>query len=258
MMDTDTQILTVEQCETLQRHYLWSKLNDRPATISDTMFEPDGRRRGRVIKDAVTSGFLRPFGNDLWDGKTYEVTPEVMATVVPKLPHLLQMWAELHEKNSHREAYSRPWIRFEDLSIDDQFGVIDSDSVDWFVISTIPYQYQAQFASEHETVLANVPNGQSHNRYWAGPFASLNLANEHKTGKPSLGIAISSSELRVAVAERFSEAKLQRTFAANLLWGLVTMNIVPKDLVFDPDGKPTVDTQLVEGHAFRLSAVSNR
>jgi hypothetical protein len=257
MVDTDSQILTAEQREMLQRAFLWGTINRQTPQVSDVSLESDGRRRSRVIKDAVAAGFIRDMGQDAWQGNAYEVTSEIIKTLHPQHPELFQTWSKLHEKNSHRNAYSRPWIRLEELSMPEQFAAIESDSLDWFIVSSVPYEYHAYFADEAEAILADATPAGAYNRYFAGPFPTLEAAVAAKSGKPSLCLAVSSQELRKTVEAKFAEEKLQRTFATNLIWGLVSLDVVPKDLVVGPDGKPTVDPQLVEGHSLRLSSDVN-
>jgi len=257
MVDTDSQILTAEQREMLQRAFLWGTINRRTPQVSDVSLESDGRRRSRVIKDAVAAGLIRDMGKDAWQGNAYEVTSEIIKTLDPQHPEPLETWSKLHEKNSQRNAYSRPWIRLEELSMPQQFAAIESDSVDWFIVSAVPYEYHAYFADEAETILTDATPAGAYNRYFAGPFPTLEAAVAAKSGKPSLCLAISSPELRQSVEAKFTEEKLQRTFAANLIWGLVSLHVVPKDLVVGPDGKPTVDPQLDEGHSLRLSSDVN-
>ncbi len=257
MVDTDSQILTAAQKEMLQRAFLWGKINRRTPQVNEVSLEPDGRRRSRVIKDAVSAGLMRDIGKDAWQGNAYEVTSEIMKTLHPQHPELLETWSRFHEKNSHKNAYSRPWIRLEELSMPEQFGAIESDALEWFIVSSVPYEYHAYFADEAETILTDATPAGAYNRYFAGPFPTLEEAVGAKSGKPSLCLAVSSLELRQMVADKFAEEKLQRTFAANLIWGLVTLDVLPKDLVIGPDGKPTVDPQLVEGHSLRLSSDVN-
>ncbi len=254
MVDTDSQILTAEQREMLQRAFLWGTINRRTPQVSDVSLESDGRRRSRVIKDAVAAGIIRDMGKDAWQGNAYEVTSEIRKTLHPQHPELLETWCKLHEKNSQRNAYSRPWIRLEELSMPEQFAAIESDSLDWFIVSSVPYEYHAYFADDAETMLTAATPAGAYNRYFAGPFPTLEAAVAAKSGKPSLCLAISSQELRKTVEAKFTEEKLQLTFAGNLIWGLVSLDIVPKDLVVGPGGKPTVDPQLVEGHSLGLSS----
>jgi hypothetical protein len=64
--------------------------------------------------------------------------------------------------------------------------------------------------------------------------------------------------LRQKVADFFSERKIQWAFANNLLWGLVDVANVPNDLLFNAEGKPTLDAQLEEGHSFRFESNPNQ
>jgi hypothetical protein len=257
MVETDSKSLSADQIVLLQRTFLWGRINRRTPQVSDVSLESDGRRRGRVVKEAVAAGLIRDVGRDAWQGNAYEVMPDIMQTLTPQLPELITSWSSLYERYSHKNAYARPWIRLEELTIAEQFGAIKSEAVDWFIVATVPYEYHASFADDAETVLTNAPPASAYQRYFAGPFRSLDEAVTAKTGKPSVCLALSSPELRQFVADKFAEEKLQRTFAANLLWGLVTMEIVPKDLLFGPDDKPTMDSQLVEGHSLRLSSDMN-
>ena len=72
-----------------------------------------------------------------------------------------------------------------------------------------------------------------------------------------VSIAASSIDLRQQVKEFFAERKFQWAFANNLLWGLVNVAHVPNDLLYDADGKPTVDSQLEEGHSLRFASNPN-
>lgn len=257
MVTTDSQILTTEQSEMLQRAFLWGTINRRTPQVSDVSLESDGRRRSRVIKDAVAAGLIRDMGKDAWQGNAYEVTSEIIRTLHPQHPELLETWSRLQEKNSHRNAYCRPWIRLEELSLPEQFASIESQSLDWFIVSSVPYEYHASFADEAETILSDAGPAAAYNRYFAGPFPTLEAAVAALSGKPSLCLAISSQELRKTVEAKFIEEKLQRTFATNLIWGLVSLDVVPKDFVIGPEGKPTVNPQLIEGHSLRLSTDVN-
>jgi|GEM_PF-1781698 len=257
MVETDIQILTTEQREQLQKSYLFGQFHGKAAVISDKTLEPDGRRRNRVIKEAVNAGFLKPNGADSWHGNAYEITSDVMSIVVPELPNLLDHWTKFHDSNSHREAYERPWIRIEDLSIGGQFAVLQSRAFEWFVVSDVPYRYHARFADERATILTDGSESQAYDRYWNGPLATLEEAVAVRKSSTGTCLAVSSNALRIAVTQHYAERKLQGTFANNLLWGLVALDVIPKDTVFDTDGKPTIDAQLVEGHSLRFSSDPN-
>lgn len=254
MVHTDPQILTTAQLEILQRAYLWGRIHGRTAQVSDVTLEPDGRRRSKVVKEAVAAGFLKEIGKDSWHGSAFEVTTQILRTVQPQEPNLQDTWTKLYEKYSHRDAYTRPWIRFEDLLIAEQFQVIESELVDWFVVSSVPYEYHAFFGDDPETVVTDATAAQAYNRYFAGPFSTMDEAVIASTGKPTVGLAVSSPALREMVASRFAEEKVQRLFASNLIWGLVTLGIVPNDVIISSTGKPTINSQLIEGHPMRFSA----
>ena len=257
MVEIDVQIVTCEQMEQLQRQFLKATFNGEVAAVTDKSLESDGRRRGRVLKEAVNTGLLVPSNESSTYGKTYHITAEVIASVIPSTLPLFEIWTALHEKNSHREPYERPWIRVEDLSIEVQCGVLKTDDIDWFVVARTPYEYRANFADAPETILADVSQFHAFNQYWAGPFATLDDAIARRKKISGACIAPSSQVLRRQVAEFFAERKLQWQFANNLLWGLVEVAQVPEDVIFDADGNPAVDKQLEEGYSLRLSSNPN-
>ena len=66
-----------------------------------------------------------------------------------------------------------------------------------------------------------------------------------------------SGDQRIAVAEFVAERRIQKLFANNLLWGLVNVARIPNELLFDVDDKPTMDSQLEEGHSMRFATNPN-
>lgn len=124
-------------------------------------------------------------------------------------------------------------------------------------MSRVPYEYHGSFADAPETILTDGRPSETHNRYWVGPFAAFDEAIQKR--KPILvaTIAVSSKELRQKVTDFFAERKIQWAFANNLLWGLVDIALVPKDLVYDADGKPTVNAQLDEGQSLIFASNPN-
>ncbi len=173
MVEIDVQIVTCKQMEQLQRQFLKATFNGEVAAVTDKSLESDGRRRGRVLKEAVNAGLLVATSETSSNGQTYHITSEVIASVVPRTLALFEIWLALHEKNPHREPYDRPWLRVEDLSIEVQCGVLKTEDIDWFVVSRSPYEYRANFADAPETILADVSPFHAFNQYWAGPFATL-------------------------------------------------------------------------------------
>ncbi len=250
MVDTESQFLTVAQREMLQRTYLWSQINGRRAEVSDDRFEPDGRRRAKTIREAISAGFLRPLEKDSSNGKTYEVTSQVLSTLSVEPPDLMQVWSKLYERASQRRVYSRPWVRLEDLSMGQQAAVLDCVSMDWYVVSSVPHEYHATLADEPDVVLKDVAESQAYHRFYSGPYETLTAAAAVRSGKSTCMLAVSSVQLREAVAARISEETHQRLFVSNLLWALATLNIVPKDLLFNGDGTAKLNSQLIEGHTF--------
>ena len=258
MVETDRQMLTSNQLAHLQRCYLSAKFTDSEPTITDKTLESDGRKRNRIVKDAVNAGLLMPTNEKSSYGVLLRITPEVISSVELVNFSLFDLWSDLREKNPHREAYERPWVRVEGLSVENQCSLLKRDDIDWFVVSRAPYEFHGGFADSPETILTDVRPSESHNRYWAGPYTTIDLANQRRKAILDASIAVSSKELRQKVAYFFAERKIQRTFANNLLWGLVDVADIPNDLLFNSEGKPTLDTQLDEGHSLRFDSNPNQ
>lgn len=258
MVETDNEILTADQREQLQKSYLSGRFHNRQATINDRILESDGRKRARVIKECINAGLLLPDSTAAWNGNDYVIAAEVLGTIMPATLSLFDTWSTLHTANSHREAFDRPWIRVETLPIDVQCALLaEPPEVDWFVVSRTPYEYHAQFADEPQTRMTDGTPSQAFGRYWSGPFVTLAEAIAHQKQCPGTCLAVSSAALRASVTAQFAERKLQWSFANNLLWGLGALGIVPKDVLFDSEGKPTIDSQLSEGYSLRFSSDPN-
>ena len=247
-------MLTPDQIARLQRCYLSSMFTGSEPTITDKTLESDGRTRNRVVKDAANAGLLMPTNEKSSYGVVLRITPEVISSIEPVDFSLFELWSDLREKNPHREAYERPWIRVEGLPVENQCSLLNRDDIDWFVVSRAPYEYHGSFADSPETILADVRPSETYNRYWAGPFATFDEAIQRRKTILDAKLAVSSKELRHKVADFFAERKIQRAFANNLLWGLVDVANVPNDLLFNSEGKPTLDTQLDEGHSIRFES----
>ena len=258
IVETDRQMLTSNQLAQLQRCYLIAKFTGSEPTITDQTLESDGRKRTRIVTDAVNAGLLMPTNEKSSYGAVFRITPEIISSVVPVDFSLFELWSDLREKNPHRRAYERPWIRVEGLPVENQCSLLKRNDIDWFVVSRAPYEYHGSFADEPETILADVRPSETHNRYWAGPFSTIEEAIERRRTIHDARIAVSSKELRLKVAEFYAERKIQQTFANNLLWGLVDVANFPNDLLFNSEGKPNLDTQLDEGHAFRFESNPNQ
>lgn len=257
MVQSELQVRTPVQLEQLQRQYLRATFYGSEATITDQSLESDGRKRGRVLKEGVSAGLLAPNSETPHGGMTYQITAEVIAFVPAETPVLFDVWTSFHEKNLHREAYERPWIRVEDLSVPLQCGLLESRDFDWYVVSKAPYEYSCRFAEAPEVTISDGTRSPSFNQYWTGPFATLEDAIARRKTISGSCIAASSPLLRQQVAEYFAERKLQWGFANNLLWGLVELGVVPEDLVFDADGKPKVESQLNEGYSLQFASNPN-
>ena len=257
MVKTDRQMLTSNQLAQLQRCYLNAKFTDSEPTITDKTLESDGRKRNRIVKDAVNAGLLMPTNEKSSYGVLLRITPEVISSVELVDFTLFDLWSDLREKNPHREAYERPWVRVEGLSVENQCSLLKRDDIDWFVVSRAPYEFHGRFADAPETILTDARPSEAHSRFWAGPFSKIDEAIERRKTILDGGIAVSSKELRQKVADFFAERKIQWAFANNLLWGLVDVALVPKDLVYDADGKPTVNAQLDEGQSLIFASNPN-
>ncbi len=83
MVETDSQILTLHQLEYLQRCYLRAQFNGNESTITDKSLESDGRRRNRILKDAVNAGLLVPTNETSSYGVVFRISAEVISSVVP-------------------------------------------------------------------------------------------------------------------------------------------------------------------------------
>ncbi len=257
MAKSERQMLTDEQIARLQRGYLSATLTGSEPKIAEKYLVTDGRRKNRIINDAVSAGILVPTNEKSEYGAIFRISAEVISSVTPVDFPLFDLWSDLRNKNPHREAYERPWIGVEGLSVENQCSLLKRNDIDWFVVSRVPYEYNGSFADSPETLLTDARPSEAHNRYWAGPFTTFDEAIQRR--KPILvaTIAVSSKELREKVADFFAERKFQWAFANNLFWGLVDVASVPNDLLFNAEGKPTLDTQLDEGHAFRFESNPN-
>ncbi|MEI8020022.1 MAG: hypothetical protein WCH39_17595 [Schlesneria sp.] len=254
MEKSECRMLTNDQIARLQQSYLSATFAGSEPTITDKTLESDGRKRNRIVKDAVDGGLLLATDEKSSYGVVLRITPEVLSSVEPVDFSLFELWGDLQEKNPHREAYERPWIRVEGLSVENQCSLLRRNDIDWFVVSRAPYEYLGSFADAPETILTDARRSEAHNRYWAGPFSMIAHAIERRKTILDATIAVSSKELRQIVADFYAEQKIQRAFANNLLWGLVDVANVPNDLLFNSDGKPTLDTQLDEGHSLRFAS----
>lgn len=257
MAKSDRQMLTADQIARLQRSYLSATFTGSEPKIAEKYLESDGRRKNRIINEAVNAGILIPTNEKSDYGAVFRISAEVIASVVPVDFTLFDLWADLRNKYPHHEAYERPWIGVEGLSVEIQCALLKRDNIDWFVVSRVPYEYHGSFADAPETILTDGRPSETHNKYWSGPFGTFDEAIQKR--KPILvaTIAVSSKELRQKVADFYAERKIQWAFANNLLWGLVDVALVPKDVVYDADGKPTVNAQLDEGQSLIFASNPN-
>ena len=257
MVETVLQGLTSEQRGEIQRQFLRARFRGVDALITEKTLEHDGRKRKRVAKDAVAAGLLVPTNVTSSNGMTYRIT-EVAAAMPPVKIDLFETWEASNKANPHRDAYERPWIRVDDQPVEIQCALLNTEGLDWFVVSPFPYDYHhASFADEPESIIKDGRPSELFHRYWAGPFPTLDEAITQRRAISGATVAASSNLLRQQVTEFFSDRRFQRTFASNLLWGLVDVAQVPNDLLFNADGKPTVDKQLDEGHSLRFESNPN-
>lgn len=244
-----TTSLSDEQLRVLQERALQEVFTGRAATVYAEQFETDGRKRSRVIREAVESGFIEPS-----DSKTYRVLPRVLDTIETAQTDLFQTWQVNFEKNQASSAYEKPWIRLASLPMPIQKGVLLSNAVDWYVVSLTPYNYHVSFADEPEQPVDSTRSMSRYSTYWAGPFDTLDAARERLRSVDGTCLAVSSPILRGKAKAFHNERKFVRQFVINLLWGLAKLGIVPKDELFSSDDKARIDSQLEEGHPLHFGS----
>lgn len=252
MLSTEFDAFSGEHLEQIQRVYLSSLFSGCEPRILATLLERDGRKRSRVIKEAIKARFLDSTPKNVFGEVAHTINPIAIESVTSVSVDCFELWSSLLNKYSNRSVYAKPWIRLASQSIEVQNWFLKEAGVDWYVVAEAPYESFCDLGEYSEMVILDGPQSQAYDRYWSGPFPSLDDAISRRKEIPRSSIAASTAELRCKVKAYFHERKIDRMFTRNLLWGLVEMKIVPSDLVFDAEGKPTIDTQLDEGHSLRF------
>ena len=224
---------------------LASHFRSTAAAISGKRLESDGRRRGGVLRRLLDAGFIRKIEGDAED---YEVLEVVLTDVETTELNLMEEWTANYRANNNREAYRRPWISFEHLTVEKQLAAVNDVTLDWFVVAQDPYRYMHGFAETAQTVGDLKHRRSAFNRYWNGPFQTIRHVTECLETTPGTCVAVSSLRLRESVGDFLLNQRRQWLFANNLLEGLAGLGLVSAHRLKNDDGTAAIDAQLVEGY----------
>jgi hypothetical protein len=245
---SQTTRITEPLLSQLRMTKLSSVFRGTEATIDGRSIERDGRRRPAVIRRLLQSKLIRKITEK---EHMFTIIESVLDEIDSVEIDLMAIWTSNYTANNKRQAYHRPWILLEKLTVPEQWAVLNEQTCDWFVVAVDPYRYMHDFAE-----VAEAPDDPKRirvkfSRYWSGPHSELTHARSKLRSAPGTVIAVSSDELRTEVQSYHVEQHRQWQFANNLLFGLVELELVPAFLLLDDHGKPLIDRQLNEGFAIR-------